>query len=144
MRGLSWLSLSLAAPLALGCAGPGPAEPSTTSAPTSTPNPTSGPSSTATSGSPDLARGARLFASLGCGACHGAGKSAGPALDKLFGSTLSLEGGGTVTVDDAYLRESIVAPAAKLRAGQRALMPSYQGKLSDEDLHDLVAHLKTL
>lgn len=126
-----------------GCAGAETADGGTTSAPSVTAQPSSS-GAPRVGGAADVARGARLFVALGCGACHGPGKSAGPPLEGLFGSAVALEGGGRATVDEAYLRESIVAPAAKLREGQRPVMPSYQGKLSDEDLQDLVAHLKTL
>ena len=38
----------------------------------------------------------------------------------LFGSTVQLADGGTVTADDAYIRESILQPQAKIVAGYRA------------------------
>jgi cytochrome c oxidase subunit 2 len=87
------------------------------------------------------AAGARLFASFGCAQCHG---QIAPTLAGLYGRTVRLEDGSTVTADEAYLRESIVAPAAKVVAGYPRSMPSFQGQLSEEELLALVAYIKSL
>jgi cytochrome c oxidase subunit II len=55
-----------------------------------------------------------------------------------------LTGGGTVTADDTYLRESIVTPQAKLVAGYPPIMPTYQGLVSEEELMQLIAYIKSL
>ncbi|MEZ5313368.1 MAG: cytochrome c [Thermoanaerobaculia bacterium] len=47
-------------------------------------------------------------------------------------------------VDDAYIRESILMPTAKIVQGYEPLMPSFQGQLSDETLNQLVAYVKSL
>ena len=51
---------------------------------------------------------------------------------------VKLEGGGEATADEAYLRESIVNPSAKLVAGWPPLMPTFQGQLTEEQLFSLV------
>ena len=57
--------------------------------------------------------GEKLFQELSCNTCHRADSGGrGPLLDGLFGRTVSLQGGGRVTADEAYLRESIVNPGA--------------------------------
>jgi len=89
--------------------------------------------------------GERKFQDLNCGSCHlSTGKGRGPALEGLFGKTESLEGGGTVQVDEDYLRESIMMATAKLVAGYPPIMPSYQAALSDEELIQLIEYIKTL
>jgi len=96
--------------------------------------------------SPGLAAGGeRLFLSLGCATCHGAeATSKGPPLSNLFGRSIPLRDGRTVVADEAYVRESILEPAAKVVAGFEPVMPAYKGQLNEEDLIKLVAYLKTL
>ena len=57
---------------------------------------------------------------------------------------MQLAGGGTVIADEAYLRESIVNPQAKLVAGFQPLMPTFQGLVSEEQLNQLLAYIKSL
>ena len=56
----------------------------------------------------------------------------------------TLEGGGTVVVDEAYLRESILNPTAKIAAGFQPIMPTYQGLVSEEGLLELIEYVKSL
>ena len=78
-----------------------------------------------------------LYASLGCAGCH-ANPRVAPLLDGLSGAQVKLQDGTTVTADDAYLKRSIVDPAAQLVAGYSPLMPSYAAELSDTQLAELV------
>jgi cytochrome c oxidase subunit 2 len=55
-----------------------------------------------------------------------------------------LADGSTVAADDAYIRESILNPQAKIVAGYQPLMPSFQGQLTEEQLIDLTAYIKSL
>lgn len=89
--------------------------------------------------------GQALVAAFGCAACHSINGSAGigPTWLGLFGSQVKLSGGGVVTADDAYLKESIKAPQAKIVAGfETQLMPNFG--FSDSDIADIVAYIKTL
>ena len=89
--------------------------------------------------------GEGLYRRLACGSCHGAESSVhAPALEGLYGRTVLLEGGARVQADEDYLRESIMAPKRRIVAGQPALMPSYQGQISEEELQNLVAYLRSL
>jgi protein SCO1 len=88
-------------------------------------------------------RGGALFQVLGCGACHADPKT-GPPLAGLPGRTVRLEGGVTVSADDAYLRRSILAPAEQVVSGYNPLMPAYRAYLTDADVDDLVAFLRVL
>ncbi len=92
-------------------------------------------------------RGRELFRRLGCVACHGpggAGLATGPRLQGLFGSTVRLSNGTTVVADENYLRESILVPTAKVVQGFTPLMPSFQGRVSEQDLVDLISYIKAL
>jgi len=94
--------------------------------------------------SPVLA-GERLFTELNCITCHrpdSAGR--GPVLAGIFGRPVSLRSGETVLADEAYVRESIVAPAAKVVGGYQPVMPTYQGQVSEEQLIALVAYIQSL
>ena len=55
-----------------------------------------------------------------------------------------LADGTTVTADESYLRDSIVRPQAKIVAGFRPIMPSFEGQASEADMIDLITYLKSL
>jgi cytochrome c oxidase subunit 2 len=55
-----------------------------------------------------------------------------------------LQSGETVTVDEAYVRESILTPAAKITAGFQPIMPTFQGLVTEEQLLALVEYVKSL
>ena len=52
--------------------------------------------------------------------------------------------GTVVSVDENYLRESILEPQSKVRAGYRPVMPTYQGQLKDEEINAIIAYIKSL
>jgi cytochrome c oxidase subunit 2 len=91
------------------------------------------------------ARGQKAFEDLACHTCHleGAG-GRGPSLRGLFGSQVKLATGATVVADEAYLRESILNPQAKLVAGYQPLMPTFQGLVNEEALLGLIEYIKSL
>jgi cytochrome c oxidase subunit 2 len=62
----------------------------------------------------------------------------------LFGKPVKLATGAAVTADEAYLRESIVNPQAKLVAGYPPIMPTLKGLLSEEQVTQLIAYIKSL
>jgi len=89
--------------------------------------------------------GKQLFASLGCATCHRFDiQGRGPNLQNAFGKPVLLEDGRTVTMDDNYVRESILNPTAKIVNGFKPVMPTFQGLVSDEQLNALVAYVKSL
>jgi cytochrome c oxidase subunit 2 len=95
--------------------------------------------------SPALA-GQQLFQTLGCASCHGANGEGGrgPALHELFGSQQTLTGGQKITADEAYIRESILDPQAKLVDGFGPIMPTFQGQVSEDQLMQMIAYIKSL
>jgi cytochrome c oxidase subunit 2 len=89
--------------------------------------------------------GAKLFQDLACVTCHRAdAQGRGPVLQGLFGKTVSLQGGETVVADEAYIRESILRPSAKITAGYQPIMPTFQGLISEEQLLELIEYVKSL
>lgn len=97
-------------------------------------------------------KGADLFERFGCKSCHEVGAEGGPGpatlvrgppLLGLFGKKVKLADGSEVTADEDYLRESILRPAAKIVAGYRPVMPTYESQLDEDALAALIAHLKT-
>ena len=81
--------------------------------------------------------GQRLFEEQGCASC-------GPSLAGIFGQQVKLQDGRTVVVDEAYVRESIVNPQAKIVAGYTPVMPTFDGLISEEGLLQLIAYIKSL
>ena len=86
--------------------------------------------------------GADLYQRYACITCHGTGR--GPSFVGLYGSTVKLNNGQTVTADDDYIRESILNPSAKIVAGYTPIMPTFQGQLKEEQILQLTAYIKSL
>src|SRR5229473_447094 len=98
-----------------------------------------------TSGMSLAQNGERLFASIGCNACHsGSAAARGPNLAGVYGSKLKLVNGSEVLVNDAYLRDAILNPSQHITAGYAPIMPTYQGQVSEEGLIDLVEYIKSM
>ena len=89
--------------------------------------------------------GQNVFLQLGCATCHRSDtQGRGPNLVGLFGKPVQLEDGRVVTADENYVRESILAPGAKIVSGFKPIMPVFQGLVSEEQLNALVAYVKSL
>jgi cytochrome c oxidase subunit 2 len=98
-----------------------------------------------TSGMSLAQNGERLFASMGCNACHsGSAAARGPNLAGVYGSKLQLTNGSQVLVNDAYLRDAILSPSQHITAGYAPIMPTYQGQISEDGLIDLVEYIKSM
>ena len=88
---------------------------------------------------------AGLFDQQACATCHQAqGGALGPSLAGLFGTRCRCRTAATVVADDAYLRESILNPPAKIVAGYQPVMPTFQGQLDEEQVLQLIAYIKSL
>lgn len=89
--------------------------------------------------------GAQAFQAQGCNGCHQEQDSAtAPTLVGIFGTEETLEGGETVPVDEEYIEESILQPNAKVVEGFQPIMPSYEGRIGDEDLAAIVAYITAI
>ncbi|MDQ3548903.1 MAG: c-type cytochrome [Chloroflexota bacterium] len=95
---------------------------------------------------PEAAAGQQIAAENGCTACHSIDGSVGigPTWQGLFGSEVPLADGTTVTADEAYISESILAPTAKLHEGFGPIMPAFEGQLNDDQINQLIAYIATL
>jgi len=93
------------------------------------------------------ADGALVFASSGCAGCHAitpATAGVGPSLHGLYGRSEPLTDGTTVLADENYLRESIMKPMAQIVEGYGPIMPSYSGRLNEDELNALVLYIRGL
>ena len=90
--------------------------------------------------------GQQLFQTLGCASCHGASGEGGrgPTLLGAFGKETLLQSGEKVQVNEGYIRESILNPQAKLVVGFGPIMPTFQGQVSEDQVMQLVAFIKSL
>jgi cytochrome c oxidase subunit 2 len=93
-----------------------------------------------------------LYTRKGCIQCHSLDGTAkvGPSFKTTadqWGSDQAMAA-GSATIDENYVRESILNPNAKIRAGYKPAMPSYQGQLKDTaerpELGALIAFIKSL
>lgn len=90
-------------------------------------------------------QGASLFQELGCSGCHMAqDTNLAPSLVGVAGETVALEDGSTITADEEYLRQSILEPMAHVVQGYQPVMPSFAGRVDDEQLAALVAYIQSL
>lgn len=89
--------------------------------------------------------GQKLFQSLGCTNCHRFDtQGRGPNLVGVYGKPVLLSDGTSIIADDAYVRESILNPGAKIVAGFQPIMPSFQGVLTEDQVLSLVAYIKSI
>ncbi|HAW79021.1 MAG TPA: cytochrome c oxidase subunit II [Balneola sp.] len=97
------------------------------------------------SGTP-VEQGEQLVQLQGCTTCHSddGSRLIGPAFKGLWGSEETLTDGSTVTVDENYLRESILNPGAKIVESYDNVMTPYEGRISDEEITNIIEYLKTL
>ena len=92
-----------------------------------------------------IERGKQLAQTNGCLGCHTTDgrPSVGPTWKGLYGSERELQDGTKVIADEAYLKESITDPNAKVVKGFSPSMPPYS-QLSEEDLNALIEYIKSL
>lgn len=100
---------------------------------------------------PTVEEGKRVAELMGCVACHSSDGSllgkVGPTWKGLLGREVVLADGGRTVADEAYLRESILEPTAKVVRGfdkSETGMPSYEGVLSPSQLDALIHYIESL
>lgn len=91
-------------------------------------------------------QGQQLFQQNGCSTCHLLDQQGRcPNFRGLYNKPVQLADGRTVLADDAYLRESILQPNAKIVSGfEPNVMPNFQGQLTEENVIQLIAYIKSL
>jgi cytochrome c oxidase subunit 2 len=89
--------------------------------------------------------GRKTFLKYRCLSCHSADEKArAPVLEELYGKTVQLRDGRSVIADEAYIRESILDPGAKIVAGYESIMPTFKGQVSEEEIIQLIAFIQAL
>ncbi len=93
-----------------------------------------------------VALGERLYRTRGCKSCHTVDGSGGigPTFKDAYGHAAVMEDGTRLTVDENYLRESILDPQARIVAGFEPVMPTFQGRLSDQEITAIISYIKSL
>jgi cytochrome c oxidase subunit II len=90
-------------------------------------------------------RGKQLFTQFDCASCHESGeRQRCPTLGGLYGTQVELDDGRKVLFDESYVRESVLDPNAKIAKGFPPLMPSFRGQVSEEQMLDLIAYIKSI
>ncbi len=91
------------------------------------------------------ASGEQTYRGLGCSGCHDQqGSVRAPSLIHLFGRRVALQSGETVVADDEYIRDSILLPGKQITAGYENLMPSFKDRISEGEIMEIIAYLKSL
>lgn len=94
---------------------------------------------------PLAAAGGRLFQQLGCSGCHSPNSVVrAPLLDGIYGKPVPLQSGHVVLADESYIRDSILLPQKDVVAGYAPVMPSFQGRISEEELMQIIAYIRFL
>ncbi|MFQ5604154.1 MAG: cytochrome c oxidase subunit II [bacterium] len=89
--------------------------------------------------------GEKKFQQLACHTCHKEVPGArGPSLVGIFGQPVLLESGQTMLVNEDYIRESILTPNAKIKAGFKPVMPTFKGQIDEISLLQITAYIKSL
>jgi cytochrome c oxidase subunit II len=90
-------------------------------------------------------QGRKTFLKYRCLSCHSANENArAPVLEELYGKTVHLRDGLAVLADEAYIRESILDPSAKIVAGYENIMPTFKGQVTEEEIYELIAFVRAL
>jgi cytochrome c oxidase subunit 2 len=89
--------------------------------------------------------GQKVFLKYRCASCHtGTGAARAPDLGGLYGQNVPLQDGRMVPADEEYIRESILDPSAKIVAGHQNIMPTFRGQITEDEIIQFIAWLKTL
>jgi cytochrome c oxidase subunit 2 len=90
--------------------------------------------------------GAKLMTTRGCKQCHSIdGKSnIGPTFLGIYGREGVFKDGRRYTVEENYIRRAILDPQSEIVAGYEPVMPTYKGRLKDQEITAMIEYLKTL
>lgn len=85
--------------------------------------------------------GQKVFHRLACATCHARD---GPPLQGLYRRRVPLSDGSVVLADEAYIRRSIIDPAAQIVRGYEPIMPTFAGNATEEEILQLIAYVRSL
>jgi cytochrome c oxidase subunit 2 len=89
--------------------------------------------------------GEKLFRDLGCSGCHENSSAVhAPPLEGLYEKLVPLSDGTFVRADDQYIRDSILLPGSHVVAGYQPLMPTFEDRVNEEQLLQLIAYIKSI
>jgi cytochrome c oxidase subunit 2 len=90
--------------------------------------------------------GRNTYERLGCIQCHTTNGSPliGPSWKDMFGSDVPLADGSTVKGNEAYVHESVLEPSAKIHRGFPNIMPSFKGRIKDQEIDALIWYMKSI
>ncbi len=89
--------------------------------------------------------GRKIFLKYRCVSCHSAKENAAaPVLENVFGKPVRLKSGQTVLADEEYIRRSVMEPGAQVVAGWQNIMPTFRGKITEEEVFMLIAYFRSL
>ena len=96
-------------------------------------------------GTPEF-KGQKLFKDMACNACHSDDGSLkiGPTMQGQYGQEIRHVDGSVMTINDEYIRQSLIKPLQYIAEGYTPIMPSYKPVLKDEDIAHLIAFIKAL
>lgn len=101
-------------------------------------------------------QGETLFRENGCTGCHGPNSNVrAPNLVGIYGKDRPVQvaetgpwsadlPATTMKADYRYLHDAIMLPTKEVAAGYKPIMPSYKGRLSEEQVIQLIDYIKTL
>ena len=90
-------------------------------------------------------QGEAVFRAHGCSGCHGDNSTVhAPSLAGLYGTLVHLQGGSVRVADEAYIRDCILNPRSFTVAGYPPIMPDFSGQISEGEVLELVAYIKSL
>ena len=89
--------------------------------------------------------GERLFSQMRCDSCHAVeGVGRAPSLAGIYGTSVTTAAGEREIVDESYLRTSILDPKRHIVSGFESTMPTFQGQITEEQVLELIAYIRTL
>lgn len=93
-----------------------------------------------------IEQGEQIVSLQGCYACHSVDGTdiIGPSFKQIWGRNRNLIDGSIITIDENYIRESILYPGEKIAEGYENVMTPYEGRISDEEITNIIEYLKTI
>lgn len=90
--------------------------------------------------------GQKVIEMKGCKQCHSIDGTTGvgPSFKGIYGADRPLASGGSKKADDNYIRTSILDPKADVVQGFNPVMPTFKGKIKDEEIDAIIAYLKSI
>lgn len=90
-------------------------------------------------------RGFALMREHGCTGCHSANSTVhAPELAGLLGRVVHLQSGRSLIADETYVRDSIIEPQKDIVAGYEPIMPSFKGRIPEEDIMAIIEYLRVM